>query len=131
MIQVNITRRALIGTLASLASVSLASVAYGEPIQSFDAVLHQGNHEVTVGRMTLDPRARLAVVSAEPDRADWLRRLAVEVNATDVMHVDVAPTPDAPTFTSASRIIRRGDPEFVPALKNYIRTYYDIEMRPR
>lgn len=89
-----------------------------------------GRPPALVGHVELDPRGSILVLDAAPSRATWLREVASRMNRKGVLHVEAAPPPGAPRFTSASRLIRRGEPEFVPALKDYLRVYYGIELRP-
>ena len=73
-------------------------------------------------------------ITAEPGAADGNEKLAViiqSMNSTDVMHVNVTPPEGAPRYAVASRVVRRGEPEFVPLLIEDLRKYYDLELRPR
>ena len=97
--------------------------------QTYKAVLHEDDREMGVGEVTVDDHARIEVIAAESGRMDWLRRLVQRMNEKDVMYVE-APAPKGSGRTAlASRAIRRGDPQFVPALKDYLRTYYNVELR--
>ncbi len=127
----NALRRAMLFIGPVLAPLFCVPLAHADSVKQFDAVLHENGHDKVVGQVSLDAAARLAVVKVEPDRAEWLGQLANEVNKTDVMHADVAPRAGSPDYTSASRVITRGDPDFAAALESYIHTYYSLDLRPR
>ena len=119
------SRRWVIG--AALAAPSLSRA---QDTQVFDAILHEGSGERDVGRVALDQRGRLTIVSAAPDRAEWLARVQHEANAAETMQADAPPRPGAPTSTDAGRIVRRTDADFTRVLRLYLRTYYGLELRP-
>jgi hypothetical protein len=119
-----IGRRALAGMMLLAVSLPHANAA-----RTLTAVLHEGDRETVVGQVTLDDRARIAVVASQPGREEWLRRLTQRMNEKNVMHIDAPPPKGSPRETLASRNVRRDDPAFVPALKTYLRTYYDLELR--
>jgi hypothetical protein len=119
-----IGRRALAGMVLLAVPLVRANAA-----RTLTAVLHEGDREMVVGQVTLDDRARISVVSTQPGREEWLRRLTQRMNEKAVMHIDGPPPKGSPRETLASRNVRREDPAFVPALKNYLRTYYDLELR--
>lgn len=105
----------------------------GGPTRRFSAVLRdEKGRETPLGTVALDSAGMMSVEgssgSAKGSGADKLRRMVDEVNAAKVLHIDVAPREDAPEFTLASAIIKRGDPQFVDALKEQARTYYGIEL---
>jgi hypothetical protein len=103
------------------------------PPQRLVAVHLDNGQETLLGTVALAANGMMTVEESQASPQDGtetkLARLAREVNATDVMHVDVPPREDAPEFTLASAVIPRGDPRFIPALKDYIHTYYGIELR--
>ena len=92
-------------------------------------VLQRDAAERVIGTVELDAAFRLDVVTAEPDRAEWLRNLVRRINEKQVLFIDAAPAPGQPRFTQASRSVGRGDPEFLEALKDELRRYYDIELQ--
>jgi len=119
------SRRAVIGVALAAPTLSRA-----QEMQVFDAILHEGSAERGVGRVALDQRGRLTIVSAAPDRAEWLGRVQQEANAAETMQADAPPPPGAPPSTDAGRIVRRTDADFTRVLRDYLRTYYGLELRP-
>ena len=122
----------MIGRRTILAALPLLPrIVQADERQPFDAVLSDGARERVIGEVSLDRFGHMALLSAVPDRSEWLRRVVNEANSADVMHTDVASRTGSPPLTNASRIIKRTDPDFTPALKDYLRTYYGLELRPR
>ena len=120
-------RRAILGA-ALLFLLALAPPAQAASSR-FSAILHEADREVMVGRVQLDAKARITVITASSDRRAWLRRIARRMNEKATMHVDAPPPANSPR-ASASRIVKRGEPDFLPALQDYLRTYYKLELRP-
>jgi hypothetical protein len=115
--------------LVGAALLAVTVSAWAEPA-SFVAVSHDGGRETIIGHVAVDDRGRISIRSAETGHDAWLRRVAARANGKQVMSIDVPPPDGSPRHTEASRNIRRGDPTFVPALKDYLVTYYDLELRP-
>jgi hypothetical protein len=94
----------------------------------------EDGREHRLGTVVLDAQGIMAVVSVgdeiDVDKRDRLQQIADRMNEKPVMYVDVPPPEGAPRFTLASRGVKRGDAAFIPALKNYLRTFYSVELRP-
>jgi hypothetical protein len=88
------------------------------------------------GVVAIDPSGAMTVESTtpaaaeEPGQEDKLSRAVRLANRDKVMYVDIPPPEDAPMFTLASRIVERGHPDFIPALFDYLRASYLLELRP-
>lgn len=89
------------------------------------------------GVVAIDPNGAMTVESTTPAAAaeesgqeDKLSRAVRLANKDKVMYVDIPPPEDAPKFTLASRIVERGHPDFIPALLDYLRASYLLELRP-
>lgn len=95
----------------------------------YEAVQTVDGDEQALGAVLLDGSGRMTLEQAA-DGDGTLAELVDRMNAKDVMFVEAPPPPDAPRFTLRSRVIRRGEPDFVPALKDYLRTNYKLELRP-
>ena len=95
----------------------------------YKAILHDDERETELGTVDIDDQGKVrAETEVAPDSK--LDRFIAESNKAEVMHIDVPPREDAPEFTLASAIIRRGDKRFIEALQEEARTYYGIELRP-
>ena len=101
------------------------------PAGLYDVVLTEKDKSTPVGTVRLSRTAEMTVVSATADRADWLGSLVDQTNREVLMHQAVAPSPDAPKFADASRLIKRTDPEFAAALLDELRKYHGVELRKR
>jgi len=117
-------------TLLSLAG----ALAIGGPGRAAEPrrvwrVLQRDEAERVIGTVELDAAFRLDVVTAEPDRAEWLRDLVRRINEKPVLFIDAVPAPGQPRFAQTSRSVGRGDPEFLEALRDELRRYYDIELQ--
>jgi hypothetical protein len=98
----------------------------------FDAAIAgSAGHAGPAGRVSLDGRDMLHVLSAVPARAAFLRRAVAEANATTVLQRDVAPAAGGTGVGDETRPIHRGDPAFRPALLGYLRTYYGLSLKRR
>ena len=98
--------------------------------QRYMAVKTAGGHEKKLGVIKLDADAIITIEAPEPEEAEALERLVARVNKQDVRHESVAPPPGAPRYAVASRVLKRGDAGFIPALKEELLKYYDVELRP-
>jgi hypothetical protein len=97
--------------------------------KTYEVVQREDGEERAVGVVTLDAAGRLGFVSSSADAE--LRTIVDELNKEDVMHEDAAPPADAPRFAEATRPIKRGDERFVPALREHLRRYHGLELRPK
>ena len=101
----------------------------------YTAIEIDDSQEHILGNVVLDA-AGMINVEPSADGADnegllTLARIAERMNAKPVMHVDTPPPPGSPRFALATRSVKRDNSAFIPALKDYLRTYYNIELRPR
>lgn len=98
----------------------------------YEVVEREAGVERRLGRVTMDGDGLLAVsvTGGDAGAADdgALERLVQRMNAKSVLHVDVPAPEGAPKFAKASRVVRRGEAAFVPALRDQLLTYYDIEL---
>jgi len=100
--------------------------------ERYEAVELTENGEKPLGTVEFDAAGTLTVREEKGAAKDGaLARIAQQVNGKKVMYVEAPPPEGSPRFTLASRIVNRGEPDFIPALKNYLRTYYKIELRPQ
>jgi hypothetical protein len=90
--------------------------------------------EYRLGTVMLDAQGMIVVASigddVDVDKRERMQQIAERMNEKPVMYVDVPPPEGAPRFTLASRGVKRGDAAFIPALKDYLRTFYSVELRP-
>ncbi|MGD0429922.1 MAG: hypothetical protein ABSA58_02415 [Acetobacteraceae bacterium] len=119
-------RRSLLGLAAAVVPIA----AGGAAAAGFEAVLHDGDRERTIGRVAIGSRGMLTVLFATRDRAAWLRDIAHRTNALPAMSVDTPPPANAPPYTDASRIVPRDSPDFPKALRDYLMASYRLELRP-
>lgn len=119
-------RRSILLAVALAALASLPAAAWA---QRFQAILHEAGHDQTVGIVQLDAQRHLSVVSASPDRAAWLHKLVGDVNAEDVLHLDVPPPAGSPRFADTTAPVPRSDPRFPDALRQHLERYYDVTLR--
>lgn len=115
-----------LGRIAFTASLLCAANAVA---QERVTVLAGPGHTV-IGRAELDQRGMIRILDAAPRRAAWLRDVAARMNAKRVLHVEAPPPAGAPRYTSASRLVGRDEPGFIPALRDYLRQYYKVELAP-
>lgn len=102
--------------------------------QRYQAVQLAEEGETALGAVLLDDTGQMTLVQEageqEADADGTLADLADRMNAKPVMFVEAPPPADAPRYTLTSRVVRRGEPDFIPALKDYLRTNYKLELRP-
>ena len=98
--------------------------------QRYMAVKTADGHEQPLGIVSLDAAAVMTIEAPEPGQEEALERLVGRINKQDVRHESVAPPPDSPRFAVASRVLKRGDPGFIPAMKEELVKYYDVELKP-
>jgi hypothetical protein len=84
----------------------------------------------TIGQVDVGPDSKLTLVSAVPDRQEFLTDLVEELNEEDEMHVKAAPPPGAPRYAVYSKIVPRSDPKFFDAMKDFLGEYYDVTLTP-
>jgi len=95
------------------------------------AVKHDQGGERVVGTVALDADATMHVQPSDPEEGPKLERAAREMNQSTVLHTASVPPEGAPRFSVASRIVKRGDPDFVTLMMDELRKYYAIELRPQ
>jgi len=118
------------GLLAStLALVARAAAAADAAETQFDVVLHGSGGAEIVGRVSIGASFMLTLVSAAPAREPWVRSLIKRMNGETTLQLDAPPPPGGPRFAMASQPIGRGDPRFGEAMRQQLRTYYDVELR--
>jgi hypothetical protein len=84
----------------------------------------------SIGQVDVGPDSKLTLVSAVPDRQEFLTDLIEEMNETDEMDVEAAPPAGAVPHAVYSKAVPRRDPGFFDALKDYLATYYDVTLTP-
>ena len=96
----------------------------------YTAIDSEDGREHRLGVVSLDAMGIIGVEEAQAgnDR-DTLVRIAGYMNEKPVMFLDAPPDEDDPKTALATRGVKRGNPEFVPALLAYLATYYTIELR--
>ena len=100
--------------------------------QRFAAVELEEGKENPLGTIEIDANGTITVPDASKRaKDDLLLDIVTQMNAKKVIHVDAPPPEGAPRYTKASIIIDRGHPKFIPALKDHLRTYYHVELRPQ
>lgn len=82
-----------------------------------------------VATVLVDAMGMMEVLSVEDDPDGLLRLVVEEQNGRPAMNVGVPPPPQAPRFALASRTVERGSEEFLPALADYLRRYYGMELQ--
>jgi hypothetical protein len=98
--------------------------------QHFDVILITGEKEETIGRVEADSSFRLKIVTAVDEHRQFLDETLQRINNKDVMHVEVVPPEGAPKFALYSRAVSRNEAGFLPELQVYLKTYYDLTLRP-
>jgi hypothetical protein len=100
----------------------------------YSAVEHDDGQQYPLGHVMLDDLGVMSVIdvpqAVDPARRETSRRVAERMNGKPAMYIDVPPPDDAPRGTLMSRGVARGDPAFIPALVDYLWTYYNIELTP-
>jgi hypothetical protein len=96
----------------------------------FEVVRHDASAGTsrTLGSIAIDAMGMMTVLSGGDDPDGLLPIIVEEQNRRPNTNVPVPPPPDAPRFAMAVRVIERGSDEFVPALADYLRRYYAIEI---
>jgi len=101
--------------LAGLAMICSAGVARAD--QSYTAVSLEGGKQAEIGEMRFGYHQLLTMVSAQPSQRALLENVATRVNMKGSIH-------------TGSGISKRGDPDFIPALIDFIRNTFRVELRP-
>ena len=97
---------------------------------SFEVIQHNDDApDVNLGVVTLDEAGKLAIVMHSADTGEQLETIVEELNAEDTLHQDAPPPAGACPFEVFTRPVPRGAPEFVQALHDHLRRYFDIELR--
>jgi hypothetical protein len=127
------TRRAVLraafgGALATTGLRATSGRAAGAR-HRFQVIMHGESGERRIGAVEVDDAAMLTVVSAIPDRAQWLRKLVRRMNDKQVLYIDAPPADGQPRFALASREVPRNDPRFAAVLRDDLRRNYDLELR--
>ncbi len=99
------------------------------PPGRYVAVQHGEQGDRELGLVRLDEDGTMTPEAVEQTEGSDLARIAQAMNKKQVLHVDVFPPPDAPRFAMASRIVPRGDQDFVPALLQQLARYYKLQLR--
>ena len=87
----------------------------------------EAQRAVYIGRLVVDDKHMVAAEPANAELGPYMKELADEINAMNVLHVDDMP-PDAKPFESWSRIVKRGDRDFVAALTTMLTERYGFEV---
>lgn len=99
--------------------------------QLFDVILtDEDGKQTNIGRVEADSAFRLKVVSADAKQKEFLEETMELVNAKAVLHVEAPPPAGAPKFAVYSRELKRGADGFAAELQAYLKSYYDIVLKP-
>jgi hypothetical protein len=96
-------------------------------------ILHDDDDEETateIGEASLGEDGALTIMRADPQHAEMLADMAEEVNGMDDINVEMPPPEGARPMTKYTRKVERGAEEFPDALRGFLRTYFDVELRP-
>jgi hypothetical protein len=94
-------------------------------------VVSTGTDGLELGVVELKPNHYLRVVGGETAERPRLGQVVVDANRRDVLHVDAAPPAHAGNERGSwSRIIERGSPPFVEALRAELRRSSAVELVP-
>ena len=113
-----------------MADEPLEAAAHETPVLTFDvySVDEDTDEETRIGKVEYGPGGMLAVLEADPDQAEFLNNIADNLNRKDVMVEKLPPGPEAPRYGLSSRAVQRTDPDFLPVLQNYLKTYYGLSL---
>jgi len=78
--------------------------------------------------LDLDAADRLTIVSAEPGQEAFVQDLIERLAAKDGLMADVPPPPETKRFARYQRKVRRGDADYLNALRDFLAAYYDIAL---
>ncbi len=81
-----------------------------------------------LGTIGIDPMGTMTILSRGEDPDGLLPLVVSEQNRRQNMNVPIPPPPEAPRFAMVTRVVERGSDEFVPALADYLRQFYAIEL---
>jgi hypothetical protein len=84
--------------------------------------------ETPLGRVAVDPGGGLRLLRSEPGRDAFLQGMVAAMNAKPALHVRVPAPAGSPPFTVWTRAVKRGDGDFLAALKDHLRHYYDVKL---
>ena len=83
-----------------------------------------------LGVVSIAEDGRLTLLEAEPEHDAELTDVIDYVNGKTSFNVEAPPPEDAPPHAIVTREVRRGAPEFIIALADYIERYYGVELQP-
>ncbi|TAK86325.1 MAG: hypothetical protein EPO01_16335 [Aquabacterium sp.] len=83
---------------------------------------------VVVAKADLLPDGRLKLTAARDSHRNKLGQAIADINAQEGLHLEIAPPEGAPKFAVASRLVERGDEDYLDALQDYFRKYYKLEV---
>ena len=99
------------------------------PLQILD-LEPEGGTGRALGEAELAAEGRLNLLRADAVYREWLETVLGKVNGLKELSVRIPPPPEAPRYCLYVRPVRRDDPDFFPALRDYLRTYYGILLIP-
>ena len=113
-----------------MADEPLQAAANETPVLTFDvySVDEDTDEETRIGKVEYGPGRMLEVLEAVPDQAEFLTNVVDHLNRKEVMMEKLPPGPEAPRYEVSSRAVQRTDPDFLPVLQNYLKTYYGLSL---
>lgn len=100
------------------------------PVLRATLVDEETGAETTLGRVTVNDAAELALVETAPGHEAFLTGLISDINAKGAFRLKALPPPEAEQFELYGQVVSRSDPNVVDALREYLETYYDVQLTP-
>jgi hypothetical protein len=100
------------------------------PAQILNAYLtdEETEDETLAGKLQFGGDGRLSLIECLPDQETFLTNVIEAMNAKEELVEKAPPPDDAPRFALSSKVVKRTDPDFFPALQRYLSTYYGINL---
>ncbi len=88
------------------------------------------HQETTIGEVAVDAAGMLSLTSASPEQADYLTDWVSKLNERAEFTLKVPPPKDAqgPILSLYGQVFTRGQPDYLPHLKAYVRQLYGIKL---
>ncbi len=84
-------------------------------------------HETPIGKIEIDENVNLKLVDVVEPK-EFLVKLINEMNAKNEIRVETPTSAEMPRYANRSRIVSRGDPEFLFAMREYLEKYHGIRL---
>lgn len=81
-----------------------------------------------IGQLALGANGLLSLKNATAEFKARLQELVDLMNNKPGLHMDVAPPAGSPRFAVATRHVERGHEDFLAALQEHVRKYYEWEL---